>query len=391
MKNRVWLLWLLALLAIIGVFFFLFRAKPLIVETAEVRRGPLKVQTEEEGKTRIHDHFVLAASVGGKTRRIELHAGDTVHAGDVVAWIDPSPIDPRQSAVLEAHLRAALAAQKQASAMLAKATSDFEQAQRDRNRSKLLWEQGIISKEAYERVLTSDRSAAEQLEQARANLEAASFQAEEAKASLLVFRGDGSDLPTAIRTPVAGRVLRLIEQSERIVAAGTPLIEIGYAPRLEIVSDFLTREAARMEPGMPALITDWGGEEALGAHVRTIEPGGFTKVSALGVEEQRVNVILDFDQAPPALQDGFHCQVSVITWQSQDVLLIPSSAVFRKDADWAAFVVDKNVAKLAKLKIGHKGEDLWEVLEGVPSAAYVIVHPAAEVTDGSSVRSRTSR
>ena len=388
MKDRNKLLWGLGVIGVAGMLFYLFRPKPLLVETAEVHRGQLREVTEEEGKTRMHDHFVIASMVSGKTRRIELHAGDKVHPGEVVAVVDPSPIDPRESAVLEARLNGARAAQKQADAVTAKATNEYEQTQRDLSRGRSLWEQGIISKEAYERMVTLDKGAAQQLEQAREGVKVASFQAEEAKASLMAVRDNGNDLPTEIRSPVEGRVLRLIEQSERIVAAGTPLIEIGYSPHLEVVSDFLTREAARIQPAMPALITDWGGEEPLLARVRTIEPGRFTKVSALGVEEQRANVVLDFDKTPAALQDGYHVRVTVITWESPDVLLIPSSAVFRRGTDWATFVVNKGVARVTRLKIGHHGDDFWEVMEGVSPGARVIIHPAAELADGDSVRGR---
>lgn len=388
MSSRKKVLWLISAIAVSGVLLYLFRPKPILVETAEIRRGELRETTEEEGKTRMHDHFMVAAPVSGKTRRIGLHAGDRVHTGEIVAWIDPSPIEPRENSVLDAHLRATLAAQAQAEAALARATNDHEEAERDLARRRSLWEQGIVSKELYEKALTSERRAARQVEEARANLKVASFQAEAAKASLLVYRGKGNELPTAIRSPVDGRILRVIEQSERIVAPGTPLLEIGDAPHLEIVSDFLTREAARIQPRMPALITDWGGDEPLHAHVRIIEPGGFTKVSALGVEEQRVNVILDFDDPPAKLQDGYHVQVSVITWSSPDVLLIPSSAVFRAGTDWAAFAVDNGVAKLTRLTIGHRGEDFWQVVLGLTYGTKVIIHPPAEVTGGASVRAR---
>lgn len=141
-----------------------------------------------------------------------------------------------------------------------------------------------------------------------------------------------------------------------------------------------------MEPGMSAVVTDWGGDESLNAHVRSIEPGGFTKVSALGVEEQRVNVILDFDRTPTALQDGFHVLVDVVLWESSDVLLIPSSAVFRTGNDWATFVAEKGHAKLTKVQVGHRGDEFWEVIGGIAPDAAVIVHPPAEVSDGASIR-----
>lgn len=388
MKARRGLLWGLAGLTVVAILFYAFRPKSLLVETVKVQRGKLLEVTEEEGKTRMHDHFVIAAPISGITRRIQLHAGDNVQPGEIMAWIDPAPIDPRQNAVLEAHLNAALATRKQSEAMVLRTKSDYEQAQRDSQRSRALAEQGIISKESYEKVAALDHAAFQRLEEAMASQEVATHQVEEANAALLAARGPDSRSPTPIRTSIAGRVLRLYEQSERIVTPGTPLIEIGYTPHLEIVSDFLTREAVKIRVGMRAIITDWGGSQPLYAHVRAIEPGGFTKISALGVEEQRVNVVLDFEGTSDALQDGFHVQVSVITWESDNILCIPPSAVFRSGADWATFVVSQGVAKQTTLKIGHRGEDLWQVMEGVSEGAEVIAHPAAEIIDGVRVRER---
>jgi len=388
MKARKKLLWSLTSLAVGAILLYVFRPKPIPVETAKIKRGMLREVTEEEGKTRMHDHFVIAAPVNGITRRIQLHAGDTVQPGEIVAWIDPAPIDPRQNAVLEAHLNAALAARKQSDAMVMRAKSDYEQAQHDLQRSRVLVEQGIVSKESHEKIAAFDQTSFQRLEEAKAGQEVAAHQVQEANAALLAARGSDSGAPTPIRTSIAGRVLRLYEQSERIVTPGTPLIEIGYTPHLEIVSDFLTREAVKIRGGMRAVITDWGGGTPLYAHVRAIEPGGFTKVSALGVEEQRVNVVLDFDGTSDALQDGFHVQVSVITWESDNILCIPSSAVFRSGEDWATFAVSDGIAKQTTLKIGHRGEDLWEVMAGISESAGVIVHPAAEIIDGMRVHAR---
>ena len=222
MKRSMQIAGALAILGATSFLYIMFRPQPILVDIAEVHRGPLKVFSEEEGKTRMHDHFVLAASVSGKTRRIELHAGDKVHRGEIVAWIDPAPIDPRENAVREARLHAAIAAKEQAGAAVAKAANDLEQTQREFARAQSLWEHGIISKEAYEKVIASNNAARHQLEQAKAGLQVASFQAEEAQSSLLIFRGGCSDLPTAIRTPVEGRVLRLIEQT----SVSLPLVRL---------------------------------------------------------------------------------------------------------------------------------------------------------------------
>lgn len=364
----------------------IFRPKPVPVEVVTLRRAPLQEVVEDEGKTRMHDHYVVAATVAGKLRRITLDAGDKVRAGETIAWIDPSPIDPRQKAGLEARVSSARANEMQAEALLGKAKADAAQTQQDLARGRALFGQGIISKEALEKAETLHASAEKQLLAAQSALEAAKYQVEEARAALLLYQSGPSDLPTAIVSPVDGRVLRLIEQSERVVAMGAPLVELGFAPRLEVVTDFLTRDAVLIRPGMAAEITDWGGNHVIPARVRVVEPGGFTKISALGVEEQRVNVICDPTGPTDGLQDGYRANVRVIVWEGKDVLQVPSSAVFRSAGQWAVFVVKGGRARKAMVQIGHRGETEWEVVSGLAAGERVIVHPSAEVDDGVRVK-----
>ena len=364
---------------------FVFRPSRLPVETAKVHRGTLQEVSEEEGKTRIHDHYIVAATVGGKLRRLNLHAGDLVSSNQVLAWIDPAPIDPRESAVLEARLRAARAAKQQADALAAKAQVSYSQAETDITRARELHVSGIISRETFDRALTSHKSARQELEAAQAAVESAGSHIQEAESALMVYESNRNDMPTQLRAPSSGRVLRIMEQSERVVAPGTPIVEIGYTPRLEIVADFLTREAVRIRPGMPVSVSDWGGDAPLRAHVRTVEPGAFTKVSALGVEEQRANVICDFDEGSEGLQDAYHVYVKVTTWQAPDVTVAPSSSVFRSGNDWAVFLVRDGKARKTLVKFGHRGEQEWEVLSGLTADDEVIIHPGAAVTDGALV------
>jgi HlyD family secretion protein len=358
-----------------------FRPAQIPVQTVVVNRGMLQEIVEEEGKTRLHDHFTVAATVAGKLRRVGLHAGDTVHAGQTLSWIDPAPIEPRQAAVLEARLRAARAAQKQADALAGRAKADHTQAENDLTRGRELYRLGIISKEARDKAVTVEAAAQKQLQAALSGAESAAYQVEEARSALLVHQTGHSDLPTPVVSPVEGKILRLIEQSERVVVPGTPILEIGYTPRLEVVADFLTRDAVRIQPGMLAMITDWGGDAALPARVRIVEPSGFTKVSALGVEEQRVNVLCDFTGDIDGLEDGYHVEVRVIAWRGDSVLRVPSSAAFRVAEEWAAFVVEGGRAIRKTVQIGHRGEVDWEVLKGLEAGDHVIVHPSAEVDD----------
>jgi HlyD family secretion protein len=327
----------------------------------------------------------------GQASQLDLHAGDRVRAGQTVAWIELTPIDPRQNAVLEARLNAARAALKQADATAGRSQAEHAQAVTDLTRGRELFKQNIISREALDKAITLEQAAAKQLQAAKAGAESAAFQVEEARSALMVNQEDRSNQPTAIVSPVDGRVLRLIEQSERVVNPGTPLIEIGYTPRLEVVADFLTRDAVRIKPDMPAMITDWGGDTPIAARVRMVEPGAFTKVSALGVEEQRVNVICDFAADSSGLEDAYHVEVRVITWENADVLLVPSSAVFRSGEDWAVFTVGNGRAHKTTVRLGHRGEIDWEVLEGLHPGDDVIVYPSADVKDGARVRMSGSR
>lgn len=384
MKQRRFIYGAVALL-LCAALAFIFRPTAVPVETTVVSRGALQETVEEEGKTHMHDHFTLAATVAGKLRRVNLDAGDTVHAGEIVAWIDPAPIDPRQRAVLEARLKAAEAGNKQAEALAARAKADSAQSQKDLARAQGLYQHGIVSQEARDKAATQDALAAKQVQAADSALEAAKFQVEEARSALLVYRSGPSTLPTAIRAPVEGRVLKLIEQSERVILPGSPILEIGFSPRLEIVADFLTRDAARIKPGMPALLTDWGGGKDLHAQVRLVEPGAFTKVSALGVEEQRVNVICDPTEPTDGLEDAYHVNVRVIVWQGADVLRVPASALFRYQNEWAVFVVSKGRAQRKIVQIGHRGSTSWEVTSGLNAGDSVIVHPGAEIENGARV------
>ncbi|MHB1023997.1 MAG: efflux RND transporter periplasmic adaptor subunit [Acidobacteriaceae bacterium] len=386
MKRRTQIVLLVIAILMAAVLVAIFRPKAMPVETTTIQRGQLQEILEEEGQTRMHDHFVLAATVTGSLRRVNLDVGDSVSAGQTVAWIDPAPIDPRQSAVLEARLHAALAAQQEAEALVGRAQTEYKQAETDMGRSRELYKQGILSKELLDKAETLDQTSAKQLQAARSRAESAAYQVDEARSALLVNKEDSSELPTPILAPVDGRVLKLFEQSARVIGPGTPILEIGYTPRLEIVADFLTRDAVQIKPGMPAMITDWGGNASIPARVRLVEPSAFTKVSALGVEEQRVNVICDFMADPRGLEDGYHVEVRVIIWEGKNVLLVPSSAVFRSGEDWAVFTIRNGVARKTTVRIGHRGEMNWEVLDGLHSGDQVIVHPSTEVKDGARIK-----
>jgi HlyD family secretion protein len=375
---------MLAVVAIAGLI-LVFRPKAIPVEVISIKRGPMQETINEEGKTKMHDHFVLEAPVAGRLRRIQLHAGDPVRTRQVIAWIDPAPIEPRQTAVLQARLDAARDAQQEADALVRRVQAEHDQAASDLERSKKLFDQGVSSKESFEKATSLAASTTQQLEAAKSRAQSAAHQVEEAMAALMSKGNDPNSPPTAVEAPVDGRILRLLEQSERVLAPGAPIIEIGYTPKLEVVADFLTADAVKIRPGMNAIIDDWGGDTPLRARVRTVEPGAFTKISALGVEEQRVNVVLDFTEGSANLADAYRVEVRVITWVDSNVLAVPSSAVFRSGENWAVFKVVNRIARRTVVKIGHRGDFEMEVVEGLSAGDSVILHPGTDLNEGTRV------
>jgi HlyD family secretion protein len=391
MKKNMRKLVLVAAVAGIAVLLALaFRPAALDVDIAAVQRGALQETLEQEGKTRMHDSFVLASPVAGRLKRIELHAGDPVKVGEIVATIDPVPLEPQQRAALEARVQTAQELEREAAARVQRAEAGSSQAKADLERATKLAAEGVIAREALEKAQTAGKTANKELDAALFKSKAAASQVEEAKAALLATAAqDPAGIKTVyLRSPVPGRILRLIEQSERVVGQGTPVVSIGYTPRLEIVADYLTTDAVKISPGMPALIEEWGGSKPILARVRLVEPGAFTKISALGVEEQRVNVVLDFVSAPEQLGDAYRVEVRVITWQSPSVLKVPLSALFRRGDDWNVFIAETDRASRRNVKIGHRSDLEAEVLDGLREGERVIVHPGNELTDASRIRIR---
>lgn len=383
-RNKIALA-IVAAVVVVGLV-LAFRPKAISVEMVAIKKGSIQETLDEEGKTRMHDRFILASAVAGKLRRIQLHAGDHLRSGEVLAWIDPAPIEPRQTAVLQARLEVARAAKREADALVGHAQAQHDQAASDLTRSKKLFDQGVSSKESLEKADSLAAASAKQLEAARSREQAAAHQVEEATAALMNEGDNHESVPVAVRSPIDGRILRLLEQSEKVLAPGTPIAEIGYTPKLEIVADFLTADAVKIHPGMDAIIEDWGGDRPLHARVRVVEPGAFTKISALGVEEQRVNVILDFTEDSANLADAYRVEVRVITWEDSDALSVPASAVFRTNEKWAVFRVSTGLAHRTLVKLGHQGSYETEVLEGLNVGDLIILHPSPDVQEGARVK-----
>jgi HlyD family secretion protein len=378
----------LAAAGALGGLFWLLRPAPVRVELGTVERGPLEVTVDEEGRTRVRNRYVIAAPVSGGLERIALDEGDAVAAGEVVARVSPAPLDPRSTAQAEARLDAAIALRGEARARVGQARAALAQAQRDLQRARTLAAAGTVSDQELEQAELAHASRAEELHGAREAEDAASHEVHAAEAALLAAGGAREDRPgaadafVAVRSPAAGHVLRVFEESQRVVAVGTPLLEVGDPADLEIVVDVLSADAVRIRPGDAMRLVAWGGEGVLHARVRRVEPSGFTKLSALGVEEQRVNVIGDFVDPPGALGDGYRLEARIVVWRSDDVLRVPASALFRRGEAWHVFAVEAGRARLRALEIGQRGVEAAEVVRGIEPGVRVVLHPTDRVADG---------
>ncbi len=387
------LLPVLAGLVVLVALGLALRSDPVRVDLVPVTRGPLEVTIDEEGTTRVRDRFRVAAAVSGRLQRVALDEGDAVAAGDVVARIDPAPLDPRETAGARARLEAALASRREVSARVEQVRAALRQAEREWQRARRLRSEGTLSVEELERAELARTSRARELDAAREAEGVAAHEVEAARAVLLASEpalatpgaaGDGRWVE--VRAPAAGRVLRVLEESERVVAVGTPLIEIGDPAQLEIVVDVLSADAVRVAEGAAMRIEAWGGERPLAARVRRIEPSGFTKLSALGVEEQRVNVIGEFVDAPGTIGDGYRIEARIVVWRSDDVIRVPASALFRRGEAFGVFVAEREIAHLREVTVGARGRDAAEVLRGLSEEERVIAHPTDRLADGMRIR-----
>jgi len=362
------------------------RPQPARVDTANAVRGPLQITVDGEGRTRVRDRYVVASPVPGRLRRITLRRGDSVHEDQLIAQIESlplAPLDPRQRAEASARVNAAEDAQRESDAMVERAKAGYEQARRESERCEKLVAAGVISRQELERAQTAMDVAARELNAARSRSETTGHDVEVARSALLSLgKNQKQSLTTVqVHAPVSGRVLRVIEESERVISAGTALVELSNPSKLEVVIELLSTDAVKVKPGALVLIERWGGDSVLQARVRLIEPSAFTKVSALGVEEQRVNVIADFTEPAQTLGDGYRVEGRIVVWENENVLKIPSSALFRTGDGWSVFVVVQNKAYLRQVQVGQRTPFEAEVISGLEDAARVIVHPSNEISE----------
>jgi HlyD family secretion protein len=397
MHWKRWLVILLIVAAVAAALIYGYRPQPLAVETEKIRRGPLRLTIDEEGKTRITDTYVVSAPVAGYVARIRLKAGDPVEQGQLITHIDAprsTALDPRARAQSQARVGVAEAAVDAARQRVRAAEADATWWKSELARVEQLVKTGDVPRDRLERTQAEDRRAGASLREANEQVRVAESELRAARAALdyeTTPSADGAGAPSSVGVPanLAGRVLRVLHESEGAIQAGEPLIEIANARSIEVVVELLSADAVRVAPGTRVILTRWGGNTPLEARVRKIEPVGFTKISALGVEEQRVYVIADITSPREQwerLGAGYRVEAAFVVWESDSVLLVPASALFRYGEGWAVFLAENGFARRRQVEVGHRSGLLAEVLSGILEGATVITHPDTSIEDGTQVK-----
>jgi len=402
-RSRLILTVIIALL-IAGALTAAFWPRPTMVDLGEVTRGPMMVTIDEEGRTRVAEAYVVSTPVAGRLQRVEVDPGDPVVRGEtVVAHMlptNPAALDVRTREQAQAAVQAAAAALRVARADLNAAIANRDLSDTELARARQLFEREIVSEAAFDRARQNFRVAEATVETAEAAIAMREADLANARAQLIGFEDQGlaaaignarsDDIP--LFAPADGRILRIMQQSETTLPAGAPIMEIGDVDgALEVVVDLISSDAVQVEVGDPVIIEDWGGASPLEGEVRRIDPFGITELSALGVEEQRVPVTVALTGSPEerrALGHGYRVEARIVTWQNEDALRMPSSALFRTKEDWSVFVAEDGAAVLHIIEIGRNNGTLAEVLKGLVEGDRVILYPSAAVSDGLSIAPR---
>ena len=368
------------------------------MDVAEVHRGLLQVGVEEDGKTRIRERYVVSTPLTGRLRRVTFDVGDKVVADKTVLATmeatDPTLLDPRAVAQAKNRVGAAERKLQAAKSELARAESALQFAEKEMGRVRQLIAQDAASDLEFSQRELDFRQRTEETRSAGFAVDIAEYELELERAALLITdpaQRDSGDMVLSIRAPIDGRILRIYQESTAVVEVGSPLMEVGDPTDLEVIADVLSRDAVQIAPGNPVRLNRWGGDAPLAGQVRLVEPSGFTKLSALGVEEQRVNVVIDLLDPPEKrrqLGDGFRVDCEVVIGEADDVLQVPTSALFRVDGAWRVFLVKDSIARLTKVEIGKNSGRFAEVTAGLLEGDQVVVHPGDSVEDGARVAKR---
>lgn len=376
-------------LAIIGLIVYAWLPEPVAVDVGTARRMALDVEVDEDGQTRVLDRFVVSAPIGGTLERVDLDAGAQVNAGDVIGTIEPPApalLDERTRREAVARLDAALAQQKRAETAVARARIARDVRAREAQRARALFDKDAITGSSRDDAVDAEELAIRDLAAAQSERASAAAQVAAVRAQLARPNAGEGRARVQVTAPVSGRILKVLRDSAGPIAAGTPILEIGDLSELEVVVDVLSSDGARIRPGMPVAIEAWGGQGSLAGTVKRVEPSAFTKVSALGVEEQRVNVIVGLHAPPPSLGDGFRVEARIFTWRGTNVLAIPISAVFRDHGRWAVYAIERGRARLRQVDLGHRGRLDVEVTGGLSEGDEIVLHPTDRIRDGVKVQ-----
>ena len=370
-------------LAVVAILLFVMKPSPLQVDAESIRKGELTVTLDGEGMTRVRDSFTVASPVNGRVERIALEEGDFVQKSSVVARVTPPPLNTREFEEAEARSRSAEAVLEAARASERQVQVDLDQAARKYNRYKNLYGKGAVAAETFEEVKTAWQVLRKQHQASLLNVESARYDFE---AALSMIGQSESGNTVNVFAPDSGRVLRVFEKSERVVSAGTPLVEMGNPEDIELVIDVLSSDAVKVEPDMRVQVEEWGGGTVLSGVVRTVEPAAFTKISALGIEEKRVNIIVDLEEPESRLGDNYRIQAKIILWQGEGVLQVPVSSIFRGDQGWNVFEIRNGKAVRQPITIGKRGTYYAEVLDGLEEGDVVVIHPTNDLEDDMRVK-----
>lgn len=375
------------------------RPKAILVEVFHAEHAPLELSIREEGLTRLRHRYLISTPVAGYVQRLDWQVGQQVQRGQVLARLKPLPasvLDPRQRAQAEARLAGAQAALEGAreQAAAAKASAEFARLEAARKRS--LQQQGFMAEEDLQRARSEELRQQALGEAARFNVAVAEYELEQARSALAYSAAEPEQeahhehTTVALSSPIDGVILQRYRESEGVLNPGMPLLEIGDPGALEVAVDLLSHDAVKLSPGVRVRLQAWGGE-TLEGHVRSIEPVGFTKVSALGVEEQRVWVVVDFDSPSEQWQrlgDAYRVEAEFLLWQGENILQVPSTSLFRYQQGWALFVVNGDRAERRLVSVGHDNGLRAEIVSGLTAGEAVVTHPDSELKDGVRVEVR---
>jgi HlyD family secretion protein len=376
---------------VIAVVVMALMPRPVAVDVAEVQQGPLVVTIVDDGRTRIRERYVVSAPLNGRLVRIRLKPGDPVIAQETLLTsiepVNPTLLDPREVAIAEARMKSAQARMEQAKPRLESSKVTLDQRETELGRMQQLIRKGAAAEQELEKAELLYRHSRNEYQSSQYEVAIAEFELDVARAALThsseaTVSGDWS---FPLKSPISGKVLRVFQESSTIVSAGDRILEIGDPLDLEVEVDVLSHDAVRIRPGSRVILEQWGGSEPIEARVRLIEPSATTRISALGIEEQRVNVIIDFAQdlkTLPSLGDGFRVEAAIVEWESDKVLVVPAGALFRAGNEWAVFLVVGNRAQLTRVQLGHRNDDFAEVVKGLNDGDRVILYPGDRVDHG---------